>query len=129
MMEALLEFTPLNPLEELIADARAGGVGLDAVIEALRAAELFVSSRQEVLADGSGFEPLLFGESSFPLVGAFTAPERPVIHRERAEYFVQMKGHDLLIRMPPGYGVVVNPGYVAQLIISADAIEDLTKRH
>ena len=128
MMEGLLEFTPLNPIEDLIAGARAKAAGLDSVVEALRAAELFVSSRQEVLADGSGFEPLLFGETSSPLLAAFTAPERPVIHRDRAEYMVQMKGHDLLIRMPPGYGIVVNPGYVAQLIISAEAIEDLKKR-
>lgn len=127
-MVGLLEFTPLNPVEDLIAGARAGSVELGAVIDALRTTELFVSSRQEVLADGSGFEPLLFGEPASPLVAAFTDPERPVIHRDRAEYMVQMKGHDLLIRIPPGYGIVVNPGYVAQLIISAEAIEDLRKR-
>jgi hypothetical protein len=127
-MTGLLEFTPLNPVEDMIVSARKGDVGRDALVEALGASDLFVSSRQEVLADGSGFEPLLLGEASAPLVAAFTAPERPAIHRSRAEYMVQMKGDDLLARMPPGYGVVVNPGYVDQLIISAGAIEDLRKQ-
>lgn len=127
MMSGLLEFTPLNSVENMIVAARKGSVGRGALVAALGAADLFVSSQREVLADGSGFEPLLLGETSSPLVAAFTAPERPAIHRNDAEYMVQMKGKDLFARMPPGYGIVVNPGYVDQLIISAGAIEDLQK--
>jgi hypothetical protein len=124
-MTGLLEFTPMNGIEETIASMRSTEMAPNAITAALSDADLFVSSRTEVLADGSGFEPLLFGESSSPLVGIFTAPERPLIHRDRAEYMVQMTGRDFFRRMPSGYGVVVNPGYLTQFVISADAVTEI----
>jgi hypothetical protein len=31
------------------------------------------------------------------------------------------------LRLPPGYGVVLNPGYLAQFIITPSAVADLQK--
>lgn len=124
-MAELVEFTPANGLEETIASGRSGAMPMEVIIGELERADLFVSSTREVLADGSGFEPLLLGEPLAPLVAIFTAPERPFIHRARAEYMIQMKGRELFVRMPPGYGLVVNPGYATQLIISSDALADI----
>jgi hypothetical protein len=118
----LLDFDPVNELENRIVQARAGSEPADGLLPLLAEAELFVSSRAEVMEDGSGFEPLLFESPAGPLVGIFSESERAVLHRAEAEYLVQMHGHELFLRMPPGYGLIVNPGYRAQLIISADTV-------
>jgi hypothetical protein len=44
-----------------------------------------------------------------------------------AEYVLQMDGRAFFLRLPPGYGVVLNPGYLAQLIIAPNAVIDLQK--
>jgi hypothetical protein len=91
----------------------------------LAASPLFISSKTEVQADGSGFEPLLLEESGKPLVAAFSSLDRPGLHSDVASYVLQMDGREFFLRLPPKYGVIVNPGYVAQLIISPDATSDL----
>jgi hypothetical protein len=44
-----------------------------------------------------------------------------------AEYVLQMIGREFFLRMPPSYGIILNPGYVAQLIIPSDGVSDLKK--
>lgn len=125
-MEMTLEtFDPANETETVIADTRAGTRPVGALLPALAGATLYVSSRAEVQADGSGFEPLLLGEAGKPLVAAFTTPERATLHRDRADYLLGMPGDAFFRRLPPGYGVVVNPGFAAQLVVDAEAIARL----
>ena len=124
----LNEFMPENDLEIAIVEAKRGDVSVDAVLMDLAASPLFVSSKTEVQDDGSGFEPLLLEESGKPLVAAFSSLERPGLHSEVASYVIQMNGREFFLRLPPTYGVIINPGYVTQLIIAPDAVSDLREK-
>ncbi|WP_213948544.1 hypothetical protein [Luteibacter sp. dw_328] len=121
----LLGFDPENELERDIARAKEGKLSVEDLLKRIAESQVYVSSREEVKQDGSGFDPLLVGEPGSPLVAAFSSLSRPGLHRKMAEYVLQIKGRDFFRRLPPGYGVAVNPGYIAQLIISADAISGL----
>jgi hypothetical protein len=116
------EFYPENDLEKAILDAKIGARPLADVMERLATANLYISSKTEVEKDGAGFTPLLLGQATKPLIAAFSSLSRPALHARAAEYILQMKGAEFLKRVPSGCGVVLNPGYKTQLVISEDAI-------
>lgn len=124
----LSEFKPENDLEVFIAEAKRGAVPLDALLTRLTTSLLFVSSKTEVLQDGSGFEPLLLEQDGNPLVAVFSSLKRPQRHADKAGYVLQMDGRAFFLRLPPNYGVIVNPDYTAQLIIMPDVVSDLKTR-
>jgi hypothetical protein len=124
----LLGFDPENDLEREIARAREGKVSVNDLLEKICESDVYVSSRKEVRQDGNGFDPLLVGEPGSPLVAAFSSLSRPGLHRKMAEYVLQIKGREFFRRLPPGYGVALNPGYITQLILSADALAGLKRR-
>ena len=123
----LLEFRPENELEKAIEDAKRGALSFADLVEVVVRSNLYISSKGEVQQDGSGFEPLLLEQKGNPLVAAFSSLSRPALHKQMAEYVLQMNGREFFLRMPPGYGVILNPGYVAQLIIPSDGVADLKK--
>ena len=125
---ALSEFSPENDLEVAIVEAKRGAAPIDALLMNLAASPLFISSKTEVQPNGSGFEPLLLEESGKPLVAAFSSLDRPGLHSDAASYVLQMDGREFFLRLPPKFGVIVNPGYVAQLIIAPDATSDLREK-
>jgi len=125
---ALNNFEPKNDLEVAIVEAKRGIVPIDTLLLRLTKFPLFISSKTEVQKDGEGFEPLLLEESGNPLVAVFSSLERPALHSEVAGYVLQMTGREFFLRLPPKYGVIVNPGYVTQLIIAPDAVLDLKRK-
>lgn len=121
----LMNFEPENDLELAIVNAKKGRILIDSLLAEIAESDIYVSSKAEVSKDWSGFEPLLLGEASNLLVAVFSSLSRPGLHRKVAEYVLQIKGGEFFRRIPPGYGVVVNPGYVTQLIVSSDSISNL----
>ena len=63
------------------------------------------------------------------LVAVFSAPDRPALHREAASYVLQMNGRELFLRMPPDYGIILNPGFIVQLVITPDVIASMREQH
>lgn len=124
----LNDFSPENDLEVTIVEAKRGAVSVDTLLMSLAASPLFISSKTEVQEDGGGFEPLLLEEGGEPLVAAFSSLDRPKLHSDVASYVLQMDGREFFLRLPPKYGVIVNPGYVTQLIIAPDATSDLRNK-
>jgi hypothetical protein len=122
----LSEFQPENELEFAILDAKQGMCSIDNLMKTVCESDLYVPSKIEVMQDGSGFDPLLLGEIGNPLVAACTSFSRLGLHRNIAEFALQMKGRDFFLRLPKGYGVVLNPGYIAQLIVLPDAMADIS---
>lgn len=122
----LLEFQPESELEFAVLDAKQGMCSIDDLINKICASDLYVPSKREVMQDGNGFDPLLLGDNENPLVAACTSFSRLGLHRNMAEYAIQMKGRDFFLRLPKGYGVVLNPGYIAQLIVLPDAMADIS---
>lgn len=124
----LLNFDPENELEFAILDTKKGGRSISELLDALTTSILYASSKAEVMEDGSGFDPLLVGESTAPLVAVFSSLSRPTIHRHKAEYVLQINGMELFQRVPTGYGIALNPGYLTQLVISSNVVSDLKNR-
>jgi hypothetical protein len=122
----LLEFRPENEVENAIVDAKQGTLPIADLMMLLAQSTLYISSKKEVQQDGSGFEPLLLEEGGNPLVAAFSSLSRPGLHSHMAEYVLQMNGRDFFLRMPPGYGIIINPRYVSQLIMPPGGVSDLT---
>lgn len=123
----VLEFEPENAFESVIVNAKQGVRSHADLTKLLAQSNLYISSKGEMQQDGSGFSPLLFEEGGHPLVAAFSSLSRAERHGHMAEYVLQMNGKEFILRLPPGYGVVLNPGYSAQLIISPSGVIDIRK--
>ena len=109
-------------LDTAIAAAKGGRAPMDELFRALLAAELAIPSAGEVMADGSGFQPVLFDKAGVPMVACFTSRERMAGLVDLAPYALMMNGRAFLSRVPPGHGVVVNPGAAEGFDISPEGL-------
>lgn len=125
MLEKLV---PENDFERDILSAKRQAIPISALLDKLVSIKLFVSSMTEVMQDGSGFSPLLAGTSEQPLVCAFTSISRPALHRERASYILSIAGDEFVLRLPPIYGLIVNAGYEAQLVVMPEMVAELAQK-
>lgn len=115
-------FTPLNSFESLLAAAQAGQADIRKVISALIQAELAIPSGAQVMADGRGFQPLVFPKEGVQMVACFSDRSRIGEFASTAPYCLMLNGGDFLRRMPSGYGLVVNPGQSVGFDVSPDGI-------
>jgi hypothetical protein len=126
---ALLVFEPQNDIERRILDVQAGKYPADALIREMASTDLYIPSKGEVQEDGRGFVPVLVDQAGMPLVTVFTALSRH--SRDIADTLLQANGRAFFARLPPGYGVIFNPGYDAQLLLPPDGVallkQDLDK--
>ena len=126
-MVQLQDFKPENELENAIAETREGIRQVADLMRIIAQSNLFISSKGEVQSDGSGFDPLLFEKDGHPFVAVFSSLSRPGLHSHMAEYVLQMNGREFFLRMPESYGVILNPGYVSQLIIPPAGVSEFRK--
>jgi hypothetical protein len=117
---ALLAFEPESDIERRILDVQAGKYSADALMQEMAECDLFIPSQGEVLEDGRGFVPVLVDQAGMPLVTVFTALSRH--SRDIAETVLKATGRAFFRRLPPGYGVIFNPGYDAQLLLPPDGV-------
>jgi hypothetical protein len=126
-MAQLQDFKPENELESAIAETREGIRQVADLMRIIAQSNLFISSKGEVQSDGSGFDPLLFEKDGHPFVAVFSSLSRSGLHSHMAAYVLQMNGREFSLRMPESYGVILNPGYVSQLIIPPTGVSELRK--
>lgn len=119
------EFRPVNDFENTLLRAQRGEMPLGSFFRMLVGSRLAVASGQEVKADGSGFQPLLFDKEGVQMVAAFTDKCRLSIFSEKAPFCLEIDGIELLKRMPSDYGLVINPGYEVGLDISPSGIKEI----
>jgi len=126
---ALLAFTPQTAIEHRILAAQKGALSGDALLHEIAGSTLFIPSKDAVQADGSRFQPVLVEMDGQPYVALYTALAR--VPKDTAPYLLQAAGMHFFLRLPPGYGVMINPGYDAQMFIPAHGIaafqQDLRK--
>ena len=121
-----LEFIPENLLEQAIVAAQDESGSAEDLTSLLLQSNIFSLSKGEVAEDGSGFAPILLDdEEGNPLLAIFSSLTRARPHRALAEYPVQMPGRALILRLPAGYGAVLNPGFDAQMVIPPEAVAEL----
>ena len=111
----LLAFEPETDIEHQIIKAQNGALSGDALLRQIADVNIYIPSTTEVQTDGSGFRPVLLEQDGQPFVATFTALSRPP--KDMAAYLMQMNGRQFFLRVPSGYGVMVNPGYAAQLLV------------
>jgi hypothetical protein len=126
---ALLSFAPQTQIEHRILAAQNGDLSGDALLREIADANLYIPSKDDVREDGSRFEPILLEMDSEPYVAVYTAPSR--VPKDGTPHLLQAVGSHFFLRLPPGYGVIVNPGYAAQVLIPAHGVtafqQDLRK--
>lgn len=123
----MLQFDPINELEAALQKARSGSLPMSDFIKLFVSSELAVPSGEEVMADGSGFRPLLFDKGQVKMVACFTAKERIGAFAARAPYCLVIKGRDFLRRVPPNYGLVINPGHSIGFEISPEGLLNIVR--
>ena len=126
---ALLAFAPLTPIEHRILAAQQGDLSGDALLREIAASNLYIPSTDEVQEDGSRFQPVLLEMEGEPYVAVYTALSRAP--KDLAPYLLQTVGTYFFLRLSPGYGVMINPGYAAQMLVPAHGVaafqQDLRK--
>ena len=122
-MSAPAPFQPWNDIERRIEDTRNGHGDADALMRALAEAELFIPSDGDVQPDGSGYRPILLEQGEFSLVAIFTAAAR--MGKGMAPVLMRMNGRQFFLRLPKGFGVIVNPGFDAQIILPPEGVAAL----
>lgn len=121
------DFEAENELEDCLLKAQKGEVELRVFLELLKDSALFVPSGTEVNNDLSGFTPLLFEKDNGSFVSVFTSQSRLTPFVEKAKYHIQMHGQEFFSRLPPSYGVVVNPGWSVGCEIDSNIIASQLK--
>jgi hypothetical protein len=125
----LLSFVPETVIEHRILVAQKGELSGDALLREIAASNLYIPSKDDVQEDGSRFQPVLLEMDGQSYVAVYTALAR--VPRDLALYLLQTVGTYFFLRLPPGYGVMVNPGYTAQMLIPAHGVaafqQDLRK--
>lgn len=98
-------------IEQAIADARAGRIGVAEMLPLLLDGDLVVPSGGEVRDDGQGFQPVLFDREGVPMIAAFTTLDRVGETAKLAPFALSIKGRAFLALVPADHGVVINPGW------------------
>jgi hypothetical protein len=126
----LLAFVAETEIEHQILKAQEGALSGDALLRRMAEVDLFIPSTGEVQTDGRSFQPVLVDQDGAPFVVVFTAMSRQP--KDMAPTMMQMNGRQFFRRLPAGYGLMVNPGYDAQILVPPHGMaafkEDLARR-
>jgi hypothetical protein len=121
------KFSPINDLELALIAARHGEISVDVFLATLIGAELALPTTAEVKQDGSGFNPVFFEKEGIKMLSAFSDVSRCTQLEHLARYSLVMSGLDVLRRMPPGIGLVINPGFSEGLELSPTRISEIVR--
>ncbi len=124
MTQPTEQLTPQNALEEALAAGQTGRTSTEAFLKTLVESPIFIPSRQEVRPDGGGLAPLVLEQDGKPFVAVFTSAER-ARSAGPAAFCLQVVAGWALSQTPPGYGLVINPGFPLGLQIDADGVQNI----
>lgn len=118
------EFKPTNELEQLLISVQYNQIDFTKFIKFFLQSELVMPSAIEDQKDGS-IVPLFFKKEEQDMLSVFTSLSLLKIYDKNIKRHLILSGESILIRMPPGIGLVINPGYSAGFDISADGIRNI----
>jgi hypothetical protein len=73
------------------------------------------------------YAPVLYDRNSVPMLAAFTDKQRILEVPDLPKFCLLMKGLEVLRRIPPGHGLVINPGLAVGFDVSPEGIEKIVK--
>lgn len=125
-------FAPLNDLEVALLAAKTGEGTIDALIDRLQQAPVFLLLDRDPGPEAARNEdarPLtLANAQGLPVLAMFSAPERSIsmtLAWPGYAFGVWVEFRWLLRLVSPGVGLVLNPGAVAGFEMPADAVTQL----
>jgi hypothetical protein len=119
------EFLPNGELEIALLKAKSGFLPASELLRKFLHTRIVVPSAAEVAADGAGFEPLQFSKKDMQMLACFTTAERIDEFAATAPFYLEITGQQLLQRLPPDYGVVINPGWPVGFDISPQGVSKI----
>jgi hypothetical protein len=104
-----------NSLEVVLAHARSGSLTMEDLLKEFADSDLIVASRTQLIEGGTPFRPLLLFKEQNTMMACFTDRCRIGDFASVAPHSIVMKGIDVLRALPPGMGLVINPGTTLNL--------------
>ena len=104
-----------NSLELVLSHARSGSLTMEDLLREFAESDLFVASRTELIERDSPFRPLLLFKEQNTMMACFTDRSHIGDFASVAPHTIVMKGIEVLRYLPPGMGLVINPGTTLNL--------------
>lgn len=121
------DFLPMNALETALARSMCKELPIARFVTVLLESDLAIPSTSEVQADGTGMNPIVYDRDGAKMIAVYTDLERAKFQTATAKYCLLMPARNFLKALPPGYGVVVNPGFLVGLELSEVGIQEIRR--
>jgi hypothetical protein len=105
----MTELRAPTELERMIVLAQEGRASTFDVLTTFAATQVVVPSGTRVTDNLSQLQPLLFDNDGIMMLAVFTHLDQIADFGELASFALSVLGRSLLVSMPPGAGLVVNP--------------------
>jgi len=92
-------------------------------------ADLFMGSIEPVNAGAKGIHPLFFDRAGVLMATVFTEISRANIITPTVKSIVTLKGRFLFRSVPPGYGIVINPGFDIGMEILPEGLSEVVNKY
>ncbi|MEV7973926.1 SseB family protein [Cellulomonas sp. NPDC089187] len=119
----------MNSTSPALDDAIAAGMRGESIdlTDVLLSGHLVVPSSTEPTDTMLDLTPVLYDRAGTPMLAAFTTFDLPEQVAALAEYRLTISGRDLIDRMPPDAGIVINPGLPAGLELLPQQVGQLRR--
>lgn len=96
---------------------------MQTVLWVLAGSTLYVPSGADPGNDFEGFRPVFYPQGAHQMLAAFTNPQWAEPISSLAPWMVTTTGEDLITRMPPENGLVINPGAPNGFDVAPEGVE------
>ena len=120
-------FVPSDDLEEKLLCAMSGEIPSRDFLRLLLRVRVAVPSATAVTEKWTDLSPVFFDKAGEQMLAVFSSLERAKRLSPVAAFCLEMAGHEVIARMPPGCGLVLNPGWSAGLDIPSSGIAQLSR--
>ena len=124
-LELQSNFEPQNQLEASLVESQSGRIPFVKFIERMLNSDVFVLSSEDV--SGDSFNPMQYERCGEVFVATFTALSRTQRVAKQAPYCLSIKASELLNRISPNVGIVLNPGCSAGFELPASGLEGIRR--
>ncbi|RZU64135.1 type III secretion system (T3SS) SseB-like protein [Microterricola gilva] len=124
---------PTTLLERAILRSSRQQLSMQSLLWILAASELIVPTTEDFHGNVDEFKPLLLAADDALYLAVFTHADQIGSYAATAPAYVTMAGESVLMRMPPGAGLIVNAGTARGFELPADGlaaiVDEITDRH
>lgn len=118
-------FEPRNSLETLLVSLQIAGIPFREFLEQLLNSDVFVLSNDN--PSSHSFNPIQYVRSGASYVATFTSLERTQRLAKQFPNCLSIRASELLRRISPSVGLVLNPGWTVGFEIPASGLEGIRR--